>query len=58
MGIDEIKITRKIVERFTDEFLDNLDVDIVIAGAGPASLTAARYLAKSGMKVTIFERGS
>ena len=56
MGIDEIKITRKIVERFTDEFLDNLDVDIVIAGAGPASLTAARYLAKSGMKVTIFER--
>jgi len=56
MGIDEVKITRKIVERFADEFLNNLDVDVVIAGAGPASLTAARYLARAGMKVTIFER--
>jgi len=56
MEIDEIKVTRKIVERFTDEFLNNLDVDVVIAGAGPASLTAARYLAKAGLKVTIFER--
>ena len=56
MEIDEIKVTRKIVERFAEEFLNNLDVDVVIAGAGPASLTAARYLAKAGLKVTIFER--
>lgn len=56
MPIDEIKITRKIVERFTHEFLDSLDVDVIIAGAGPASLTAARYLARGGMDVVIFER--
>ncbi|HVO77503.1 MAG TPA: sulfide-dependent adenosine diphosphate thiazole synthase [Methanomassiliicoccales archaeon] len=56
MAIDEIQVTRKIVERYSAEFLDNLDVDVVIAGAGPASLTAARYLAKGGEKVVIFER--
>ncbi len=56
MAIDEIVVTRKIVERYSREFVDNLDVDVVIAGAGPASLTAARYLAKAGKKVVIFER--
>jgi len=56
MPIDEIVVTRKIVERYSREFLENLDVDVVIAGAGPASLTAARYLAKGGKKVVIFER--
>lgn len=56
MPIDEIMVTRKIVERYFREFLENLDVDVVIAGAGPASLTAARYLAKGGKKVVIFER--
>jgi thiamine thiazole synthase len=56
MPLDEIVVTRKIVERFSDEFLSNLDVDVVITGAGPASLTAARYLAKAGKKVVIFER--
>jgi thiamine thiazole synthase len=56
MPIDEIAVTRKIVERYSREFLENLDVDVVIAGAGPASLTAARYLAMGGKKVVIFER--
>lgn len=56
MAIDEVMVTRKIVERFSNEFLKNLDVDVVIAGAGPSSLTAARYLAKGGKRVVIFER--
>lgn len=56
MAIDEVVITRKIVERFSQEFVKSLDVDVIIAGAGPAALTAARYLAKGGKKVVIFER--
>lgn len=56
MAIDEIAVTRKIVERYSTELLQNIDVDVVIAGAGPASLTAARYLAKGGKRVVIFER--
>jgi len=56
MQIDEVMVTRKIVERYTEEFLENIDVDVVIAGAGPSSLTAARYLAQAGLRVVIFER--
>ena len=56
MPLDEVTVTRKIVERFSEEFLNSIDVDVVITGAGPASLTAARYLAKAGKKVIIFER--
>jgi len=56
MPIDEVIVSRKILERFAREFGDSLDVDVVIAGAGPASLTAARYLGKGGLRVVIFER--
>ena len=52
---DEI-ITKAIVERFTKKFIENLDQDVIIAGAGPAGLTTAYYLAKKGFKVSVFER--
>ncbi len=53
--IDDIKVTRKIVERHFTEFTDRIESDVAIAGAGPAGLVAARYLASRGHKVTIFE---
>lgn len=31
-------------------------MDVAIAGAGPAGLTAAKYLSKAGKKVVVFER--
>ena len=52
---DEI-ITKAIVERYTKKFVDNLNQDVIIAGAGPAGLTTAYYLAKKGYKVSVFER--
>jgi sulfide-dependent adenosine diphosphate thiazole synthase len=54
--IDEITISRAIVESFTKEFLRALDVDVAIAGAGPSGMTAAYYLAKAGVKTVIFEK--
>jgi len=54
--IDEITISRAIVENFTKEFLSSLDVDVAIAGAGPSGMTAAYYLAKAGVKTIIFEK--
>ena len=56
MPIDEIEISRRIVSRFFDEFMDSLELDVAIVGAGPSGLTAARYLADAGKKVAVFER--
>jgi thiamine thiazole synthase len=56
ISIDDIRVTRIIFERFSKEFSSNLEVDVAIAGAGPAGLTAARYLANAGKKVVLFER--
>jgi thiazole biosynthesis enzyme len=56
ISLDDIKVTRIIFERFAKEFNENIEVDVAIAGAGPAGLTAARYLAKAGKKVVLFER--
>ncbi|MBC7129545.1 MAG: thiazole biosynthesis protein [Thermoplasmatales archaeon] len=54
--IRDIEITKIIVKNFLEEFLECLELDVAIAGAGPSGLTAARYLAKNGKKVVVFER--
>ena len=54
--IDDIEVTRKIIERFSTQFIDSLDIDVAIAGAGPAGMVAAKYLADAGKNVVIFER--
>jgi thiamine thiazole synthase len=55
-NMDEVLISRAITERYFKNFLDALDVDVAIAGAGPSGLTAAYYLAKEGVKTVIFEK--
>ncbi len=52
----ETEITRAIVEEHTQNFLDALESDVVVVGAGPAGLTAAYYLAGAGLKTTIVEK--
>ncbi len=54
--MDEIVISRAIVQTYFDEFLDCLDIDVAVVGAGPSGLAAAYYLARRGKKVVIFER--
>ncbi|MDI6639424.1 MAG: sulfide-dependent adenosine diphosphate thiazole synthase, partial [Methanocellales archaeon] len=56
MKLDEMVITKAIVEDFMNVFLDYTEVDVAIAGAGPSGMVAAYYLAKEGAKVAIFER--
>jgi thiamine thiazole synthase len=56
MRIDDVVVTRTIFERFTKEFKDCFEIDVAIAGAGPAGLVAAQYLSKAGKKVVVFER--
>ncbi len=54
--IDEVEITRAIVESATCDLLDNLEVDVAIAGGGPSGMVAAKYLAEEKVKVALFER--
>ena len=56
MKLDDIKITKAIIETYNKKLLDNLVTDVAIVGAGPSCLVAAYYLAKAGKKVVIFER--
>lgn len=56
MKIDEITISKAITETFMKDFIEAMDVDVAIAGAGPSGLTAAYYLAKDGIKTAIFEK--
>jgi len=56
MIIDEVIISRAITESFMKDFIEAMDVDVAIAGAGPAGLTAAYYLAKEGVNTVVFER--
>jgi thiamine thiazole synthase len=56
MHLDEIKISKAIIESYKDKLLYALDVDVAVVGAGPAGMACAYYLAKAGKKVVIFER--
>ena len=54
--MDEITISRAIVESYMKDFMAAMEVDVAIAGAGPSGLAAAYYLAKEGTKVVVLER--
>ncbi|MGC9131195.1 MAG: sulfide-dependent adenosine diphosphate thiazole synthase [Pyrobaculum sp.] len=52
----EVKIGRAIIRHALRDLDEYSDVDVAIVGAGPAGLTAARYLAERGLRVVVYER--
>ena len=56
--VGEKEITRAIVDEFTKQFLEYVESDCIIIGAGPSGLVAGRKLAKVGKKVLIVERNN
>jgi thiamine thiazole synthase len=56
MALDEIKISRAIIESYNDKLLRYLDTDVIIVGAGPAGMCCGYFLAKAKKKVAILER--
>ena len=56
MALEEKTVTACIMRSFFEDFLRDLEVDVVIAGAGPSGVTAARYLAQAGVRTVVFEK--
>lgn len=54
--MDEVIISRAIVESYMKDFMEALEADVAVAGAGPSGLVTAYYLAKEGIQVIVFER--
>ncbi|MBU0633564.1 MAG: sulfide-dependent adenosine diphosphate thiazole synthase [Candidatus Omnitrophica bacterium] len=56
MKLDDIKISKAIIETYNKKLINALDVDVAIVGAGPAGMACAYYLARAKKKVVVFER--
>jgi len=54
--IKDEQISVAIIEKYLKKLVDYSNVDVAIAGSGPAGLVAAYYLAKAGFKTAIFEK--
>ena len=56
MALDEILITRAIIDGYYQKLTSNLETDVAIVGGGPSGLVAGYFLAKAGRKVVLYER--
>ena len=54
--VGEKEVTRAIVDGFSKEFTEYIDSDVIIVGAGPSGLVAAKDIAKKKYKVLLVER--
>jgi len=52
----ETDISSIIIKEYHEKLIKNLNNDVVIVGSGPAGLTAAYYLGKSGIKTVVIEK--
>ena len=55
MVLEDVVISKSIIEAYHEKLLANLDVDVALVGAGPANMVAGYYLGKAGIKAAIFE---
>lgn len=54
--LDDIMISRAIIESYFKEITEYLESDVIIVGAGPSGLSASYFLSKKGFKVVVLER--
>jgi thiamine thiazole synthase len=56
MELNEMTITRAIIDRYLEKFKRHLETDVAIVGGGPSGLVAGYYLALAGKRAVLFER--
>jgi ribulose 1,5-bisphosphate synthetase/thiazole synthase len=56
--VPESEITRAIATSFIEMFSDFARSDVIVVGAGPASLMASRELARRGVRVLVIEQNN
>jgi len=56
MALDDIIISKAIIDAYADKLRNALDIDVAIVGGGPAGLTCGYYLGKQKIKTVLFER--
>ena len=58
VAVKESDVTKAIVSQFASMLEQHVENDVIIVGAGPSGLMAARDLAKEGLSVLIIERNN
>jgi len=56
MELNEVTITKAIIDRYYAKLLDSLEGDVAIVGGGPSGLVAGYFLAKARKRAILFER--
>jgi thiamine thiazole synthase len=56
MELNEVIISRAIIDRFHEKLCSNLETDVAIVGGGPSGLVAGYLLSKAGKNAVLFER--
>ncbi|MCG6907894.1 MAG: sulfide-dependent adenosine diphosphate thiazole synthase [Desulfobacteraceae bacterium] len=54
--LDEVIISRAIIDAYLRKFSAALQLDVAIVGGGPSGLVAGYYLAAAGKKTALFDR--
>jgi thiazole biosynthesis enzyme len=55
MKLDDIEISRAIIENFYKKLLNSLELDVALVGAGPSNLITGILLGEKKIKTVIFE---
>jgi thiazole biosynthesis enzyme len=56
MALDDIVISKAIIDAYADKLRGALDIDVAIVGGGPSGLICGYYLGKENIKAVLFER--
>lgn len=55
MQLDDVIISRSIIQSYMEKILAALQLDVALVGAGPANMVAGYYLGKAGFRAAIYE---